>query len=167
VTGDAPRQGEGLDDDPEDDFDDGFDEYEDAGASGPGRPPRVAALALCRDRRLLLVALHGRRTLSLPSASVADGEPPRHALVRGCREELGVRIDRTSISDLFTVLGSDADDEAGPLVSMTVYSADTTDEPGPAGGADALVWASAADAGRCTTVGADIMRRLAQLDLID
>ncbi|WP_227497046.1 NUDIX domain-containing protein [Planctomonas psychrotolerans] len=154
------------DDDLDDDFDD--EDIEDGvQRGGAGRPPRVAALTLFRNRRLLLVALHDRTTLTLPSASIADGEPPRHALVRGCREELGVEIERTSIGDLFTVLGSDDDDEDGPVISMTVYSGDTADEPQPVGRADGLVWVSSADADRCTSVGADILKRLVQLDLID
>lgn len=141
--------------------------FAESGAAG-GRSVRVAALALLRNRRLLMVMVAGNRatTLRFPSGTVEEGESPRDALLRGCREELAVELDPTSVSDLFTVLAH-AHEAEGRMLSMTVYSADTRDQPHASGDGDSLYWASSADVSRCSPAGVDALARLTELDLID
>ncbi|MFE6734710.1 NUDIX domain-containing protein [Microbacterium sp. NPDC057650] len=57
----------------------------------------IAAAALVRDGRMLLVRRHPRREAhpdrwALPGGHVEPGERPDEAVVRECLEELGVRI---------------------------------------------------------------------------
>jgi 8-oxo-dGTP diphosphatase len=131
------------------------------------RPLRVVALALIRDRRVLMVVARGRDVLYLPGGKIDAGESARAALVRECREELGVGLDETTVEDMFTVLVQAHGEPDGRLVSMTVYRAETPDEPRPSGEIDSLHWVTSADADRCPPAGVDTLERLRDLDLID
>lgn len=132
-----------------------------------GRSFRVAALALLRDSRVLMVARRGEDLLNLPAGTIDDEESPRDALVRMCREELAIEIDRTTVSDKFTVLVPARGELQGRMLSMTVYSADTDDEPRACGDVAAVYWATSADASRCAPEGADALAGLAHSSLID
>lgn len=131
------------------------------------RPLRVVALALVRDRRVLMVVARGRDVLYLPGGKIDPGESAREALLRECREELGIRIDESTIEDMFTVLVQAHGEPDGRLVSMTVYRAETADEPRPTGEIDSLHWVTSADAYRCPPAGVETLEHLRDLDLID
>ncbi len=80
----------------DDDDDDDLDELDELDFDGPGdaarrrdpddRPLRVAALALIRDRRVLMVRVQGHDARYLPGGKIEPGEGARQALVREASE---------------------------------------------------------------------------------
>ncbi|GAB7303489.1 NUDIX hydrolase [Clavibacter michiganensis] len=165
----------------DDDDDDDLDELDELDFDGPGdaarrrdpddRPLRVAALALIRDRRVLMVRVQGHDVLYLPGGKIEPGEGARQALVREAAEEVGLDIDPATIEDLFTVLADAHGVHAGRLVSMTVYRAEpregTRQEPVPSGEVAEVELVGSADADRCPPAGQAALERLVALRLID
>jgi ADP-ribose pyrophosphatase YjhB (NUDIX family) len=135
------------------------------------RPLRVAALALVRDRRVLMVRVEGQDVLYLPGGKIEPGEGARQALVREAAEEVGLEIDPASIEDLFTVLEEAHGAHAGRMVSMTVYRAEpragTRQEPVASGEVAEVELVGSADADRCPPAGRAALERLVALRLID
>ncbi|MBD5381786.1 MAG: NUDIX domain-containing protein [Clavibacter sp.] len=118
---------------------------------------RVAALALIRDRHVLMVRVEGQDVLYLPGGKIEPGEGARQALVREAAEEVGLEIDPASIEDLFTVLADAHGAHAGRLVSMTVYRAEPRDgtrqQPVPSGEVAEVELVTSADSDRCPPAG--------------
>ncbi|MBM7024675.1 NUDIX hydrolase [Clavibacter zhangzhiyongii] len=166
-----------LDDD--DDDDDDLDELDELDPlvtaarrrTAEERPLRVAALALVRDRRVLMVRVAGQDVLYLPGGKIEPGEGARQALVRESAEEVGLEIDPASIEDLFTVLEEAHGAHAGRMVSMTVYRAEpragTRQEPVASGEVAEVELVGSADADRCPPAGRAALERLVALRLID
>jgi 8-oxo-dGTP diphosphatase len=164
-----------LDDDDDDDLDE-LDELDPRIAAArrrtaEERPLRVAALALIRDRRVLMVRVEGQHVLYLPGGKIEPGEGARQALVREASEEVGLEIDPASIEDLFTVLAEAHGVHAGRMVSMTVYRAEpragTRQEPVASGEVAEVELVGSADADRCPPAGRAALERLVALRLID
>jgi ADP-ribose pyrophosphatase YjhB (NUDIX family) len=164
-----------LDDDDDDDLDepDELDPLVTAARrrTAEERPLRVAALALVRDRRVLMVRVEGQDVLYLPGGKIEPGEGARQALVREAAEEVGLEIDPASIEDLFTVLEDAHGAHAGRMVSMTVYRAEpragTRQEPVASGEVAEVELVGSADADRCPPAGRAALERLVALRLID
>ncbi|QOD44250.1 NUDIX hydrolase [Clavibacter zhangzhiyongii] len=164
-----------LDDDDDDDLDE-LDELDPLVTAArrrtaEERPLRVAALALVRDRRVLMVRVEGQDVLYLPGGKIEPGEGARQALVREAAEEVGLEIDPASIEDLFTVLEEAHGAHAGRMVSMTVYRAEpragTRHEPVASGEVAEVELVTSADADRCPPAGRAALERLVALRLID
>jgi len=134
------------------------------------QPLVVSALALVRDRRLLMVTARGRRLWYLPGGKVEPGETGAAAAVREAHEEIGVVVDPASVRPLFTVVTQADGEPEGRLVEMTLFDgrlAAGSPEPTPSAEVSALHWATSADADRCPPAGVATLDRLRALDLVD
>lgn len=130
----------------------------------------VSALALIRDRRLLMVTARGRDVLYLPGGKREAGETASQAMVREAREEVGVALDPATIDELFTVVTQAHGERDGRQVSMTVFSAhlsSTSAEPAPAAEVGAIEWVTTSDADRCPPAGVETLARLHDRGLVD
>jgi 8-oxo-dGTP diphosphatase len=133
-------------------------------------PIVVSALALIRDRRLLMVTARGRDVLYLPGGKLETGESAAEALVRESREEVAVELDPSTVVELFTVRTQAHGEPDGREVHMTLFSADldpSSPEPVASAEVGALHWVTAADADRCPPAGVATLDGLRRLDLID
>lgn len=130
-------------------------------------PIVVSALALVRDRRLLMVTARGRDVLYLPGGKVEPGESGADALVREAREEVALTLDPAGVEPLFTVSEQAHGEPDGRLVEMTLYSAKTDEEPRPSSEIGSLAWVTTADADRCPPAGVETLRRMSFLGVID
>jgi 8-oxo-dGTP diphosphatase len=127
----------------------------------------VAAVALVRDRRVLMVTARGRDVLYMPGGKIDPGETAHDAAVREAREEVSIELDAPSVAELFTVTVQAHGEPDGRLVEMRVFSGSTLDGPVASAEVDAVHWVTTADAHRCPPAGRETLARLAALDLID
>ncbi|BDZ48776.1 hypothetical protein GCM10025867_10170 [Frondihabitans sucicola] len=127
----------------------------------------VSALALVRDRRLLMVTARGRDVLYLPGGKVEPGETGADAVVREALEEVSLELDPATVTVLFTVVEQAHGEPDGRLVEMTLFAAETSDDPHPAAEVGAISWVTTADADRCPPAGVETLRRMSLLGLID
>ncbi len=130
-------------------------------------PIQVAAVALIRERRLLMVTARAREVHYMPGGKIDLGETPVEAAVREAREEVGVEFEPAGEHPLFSVSVQAHGEPEGRLVQMQVFGGTATGEPRASNEVDALHWVTTADAHRCPPAGAETLRRLAALDLID
>ncbi|MET1052821.1 MAG: NUDIX domain-containing protein [Mycetocola sp.] len=127
----------------------------------------VAAVALLRDRRMLMVTARGRDVLYLPGGKIDDGESAADAAAREAREEIAVGLVPGSVRELFTVVTQAHGEPDGRQVRMVVFAADADAEPRPSAEVSELHWVTTADLHRCPPAGAEVLRRLAERGLID
>lgn len=134
-----------------------------------GAPPviPVAAIALIRDRRVLMVTARGRDVWFMPGGKIDAGETEADAAAREAEEEVAVRLDPAALVPLFTVLIQAHGEPAGRLVRMSVFGAETSDEPVASAEVSAVHWATSADEGACPPAGVEVLRRLHAAGLID
>lgn len=127
----------------------------------------VAAVALIRDRRMLMVTARNRDVLYLPGGKVDPGESPTDAATRETREEVAVELVPGSVRELFTVVTQAHGEPDGRQVRMVVFAAETEGQPQPSAEVSEVHWVTTADAHRCPPAGTDVLRRLAAMGLID
>lgn len=125
----------------------------------------VSAVAIVRDRRVLMVTARGRDVIYMPGGKVDPGESAVQAAAREAREELGTEV--TGLAELFTVTTQAHGEPDGRRVRMTVFGATAVAEPAPTNEVDAVHWVTSADAPRCPPAGRETLRRLVENDLID
>lgn len=127
----------------------------------------VAAVAVVRDRRVLMVTARGRDVLYMPGGKIDRGETPAEAAVRECREEVATELDPGSVRELFTVVTQAHGEPDGRLVRMVVFSGEPLGDPTPSGEIDSIEWVGTGAADRCPPAGREVLERLDALDLID
>lgn len=127
----------------------------------------VAALALVRDRRVLMVTARARDVLYMPGGKIDPGETPAAAAIRESLEEVDVRLDPESVRELFTVVTQAHGEPDGRLVRMVVFAGDTDDDPRPSSEIDAIHWVDSRAADRCPPAGRATLSHLVSLNLID
>jgi 8-oxo-dGTP diphosphatase len=130
-------------------------------------PIVVSALALVRDRRLLMVTARGRDVLYLPGGKVEEGESGADAVIRESREEVLLELDPATVRPLFSVSEQAHGEPDGRLVEMTLFAAETPDDPRPAAEVGSITWVTTADAHRCPPAGVETLRQMSLLGLID
>ncbi|MCS4277994.1 8-oxo-dGTP pyrophosphatase MutT (NUDIX family) [Mycetocola sp. BIGb0189] len=128
---------------------------------------QVAAFALVRDRRLLMVTARGRDVYFLPGGKIDSGETPRDAVIREVFEEVGARVDPDSLAIYHRLALQAHGEPEGRLVAMTIFSGELLDEPVPSAEVSELHWVRLADADRCPPAGADLLHVLHRDGLID
>ncbi|GAA0964343.1 NUDIX hydrolase [Frigoribacterium faeni] len=134
------------------------------------QPIVVSALALIRDRRLLMVTARERDVLYLPGGKLEPGESPVAALIRESREEVAVRLDPATVVELFTVRTQAHGEPDGQEVHMTLFAAEPADdspEPRASSEVGELHWVTSADAVRCPPAGVATLQGLRDRGLID
>lgn len=147
---------------------------ETAGSEKAAEPParatvaggvcRSANLVAVRDGRLLAVRVGGRRLLSLPGGKPEPGEPPRHALARELREELGLIVAPATMRPRGIVEAAAGGAQA--RVRMSCFSAPLPSEPVPAGEVDELRWIGVADRELCAPAARAVLDLLAGRDVV-
>ncbi|MBC9937129.1 MULTISPECIES: NUDIX domain-containing protein [unclassified Leucobacter] len=127
----------------------------------------VSAIALIRDRRVLMVTARGRDVWYMPGGKIDPGESGAEAAAREAFEEVALRLDPAQLDELFTVVTQAHGEPDGRLVRMRVFAASSPDEPEPSAEVSAVHWAGTADRDRCPPAGHEVLDRLAALGLID
>lgn len=130
-------------------------------------PLIVSAVAVVRDRTVLMVTARGRDVYYLPGGKVDPGETAEQAAAREAFEEVSLPLETADLEELFEVRTQAHGEPDGRLVHMRVFRARTTDAPVPSNEVGAIHWTTSADAGRCPPAGVEVLRRLVELDLID
>ena len=101
-----------------------------------------------RDGRLLVARNRGRQLFYLPGGRREPGESHAETLVREAREELGVRIEASTMRRVAEVTAPR--DGAPGLVRMTCYTAAHQGDLVPSGEIAEVGWFTLADYGRVT-----------------
>jgi 8-oxo-dGTP diphosphatase len=127
----------------------------------------VAAIALVRDRRMLMVTARGRDVHYLPGGKIDPGETAAEAAAREASEEVALDLDPAALEELFEVVVQAHGEPDGRLVRMTVFLAETDAAPAASAEVGELHWVTTADAHRCPPAGRETLARLAASGLID
>ncbi|MFK4730972.1 NUDIX domain-containing protein [Agromyces mediolanus] len=127
----------------------------------------VAAIALVRDRRVLMVTARGREVHYMPGGKIDPGETAAEAAAREAREEVSLELDPAELEELFEVVTQAHGEPEGRMVRMRVFLTETDASPRASAEVGALHWVTTADLDRCPPAGAEVLRRLAADGLID
>ena len=127
----------------------------------------VAAIALVRERRVLMVTARGRDVHYMPGGKIDAGETPAQAAAREAYEEVALELDPDALVELFEVVTQAHGEPDGRLVRMRVFQAETDAAPVASAEVGALHWVTSADADRCPPAGAEVLRLLAASGAID
>ncbi|MGN6425579.1 MAG: NUDIX hydrolase [Leifsonia sp.] len=130
-------------------------------------PLLVAAVALVRDRRVLMVTARDRDVYYMPGGKIDAGETAAEGAAREAREEVSLVLDPADLAELFEVRTQAHGEPDGREVHMRVFRAETDAEPVASAEVGALHWVTTEDADRCPPAGREVLTRLAALSLID
>ena len=127
----------------------------------------VSAVALVRDRRVLMVTARGREVHYMPGGKIDPGETPAEAAARAAPPAGGLARAPAALGAACPVRERAHGQGEGRHVLMHVFLAETDAAPVPSGEIDAVHWVGTADAHRCPPAGVEVLRRLAASGLID
>lgn len=131
----------------------------------------VAAVALIRDRRVLMVTARGRDVLFMPGGKIDAGETIADAAAREAHEEVSISLSPETLHELFTVVVQAHGEPEGRLVRMHVFGVDAAAAasvtPAPSAEVSELHWVTSSDVDRCPPAGAEVLQRLLAAGLID
>lgn len=127
----------------------------------------VAAIALVRDRRVLMVTAREREVHYMPGGKIDDGETAAEAAAREAREEVSLELDPAELEELFEVVTQAHGEPEGRMVRMRVFLTRTDASPKASAEVGALHWVTTAELDRCPPAGAEVLRRLAASGFID
>lgn len=127
----------------------------------------VSAIALVRERRVLMVTARGRDVYYMPGGKIDPGETAAEAAAREAFEEVALRLDPAGLEELFEVRTLAHGEPEGRHVRMAVFRATTDASPEPSAEVGAVHWVTTADAHRCPPAGREVLTRLANASLID
>ncbi len=131
----------------------------------------VSAIALVRERRVLMVTARGRDVFYMPGGKIDEGESTADAAAREAREEVSVHLSPADLTELFVVTTQAHGEPEGRLVRMHVFAVDAVAAasvtPAPSAEVSALHWVTSADVDRCPPAGAEVVQQLHALGLID
>jgi len=127
----------------------------------------VSAIALVRDRRVLMVTARDREVYYMPGGKIDPGETPAQAAAREAFEEVALRLDPDTLEHLFEVRTQAHGEPDGRHVRMAVFKAETDASPAASAEVGAVHWVTTADAGRCPPAGREVLARLEASGLID
>ena len=97
-------------------------------------------LALVEEGRLLLARSRGDAVFQIPGGKVEAGDADDlAALVRECREELGVEVDRAS-AEFLGLFAGPAAGKPGVVVEVKLYRAGLSGRPSPCAEIEELLW---------------------------
>lgn len=130
-------------------------------------PLLVSAVAVVRDRRVLMVTARDRDVYYMPGGKIDPGETAAGAAAREAGEEVALVLDAGTLTELFEVRTQAHGEPDGRQVHMSVFLAETDALPEPSGEVGAVHWVTTSDAERCPPAGRAVLDRLADLDLID
>lgn len=130
-------------------------------------PLIVSAVAVVRDRRVLMVTARDRDVYYMPGGKVDPGETSAQAAAREAFEEVALPLRPEDLEELFEVRTQAHGEAEGRQVHMRVFRAWTDDEPVPSAEVGAVHWTTSADEHRCPPAGVEVLRRLTALGLID
>ena len=85
----------------------------------------VAAIALVRDRRVLMVTARDRDVYYMPGGKIDPGETAAEAAAREALEEVALVLDPAELDELFEVVVQAHGEPDGRLVRMRVFRAET------------------------------------------
>lgn len=127
----------------------------------------VAAIALVRERRVLMVTARDRDVYYMPGGKIDEGESAADAAARESREEVALDLDPATLDELFEVVVQAHGEPDGRLVRMRVFRAETDAAPAASAEVGSVHWVTTADAHRCPPAGAEVLARLAASGVID
>jgi len=127
----------------------------------------VAAIALVRDRRVLMVTARDRDVYYMPGGKIDAGETAAEGAAREALEEVALVLDPADLDELFEVVVQAHGEPDGRLVRMRVFQADTDAVPIASAEVGSLHWVTTAETHRCPPAGAEVLARLAASGLID
>lgn len=130
-------------------------------------PLLVAAVALVRDRRVLMVTARGRDVHYMPGGKIDPGETAAEGAAREAREEVSLELDPGELTELFEVRTQAHGEPDGREVHMRVFCAETDAHPVASAEVGALHWVTSRDADHCPPAGREVLARLSALGLID
>jgi 8-oxo-dGTP diphosphatase len=127
----------------------------------------VSAIALVRDRRVLMVTARGRDVYYMPGGKIDPGETAAEAAAREAFEEVALRLDPAELEELFEVRTLAHGEPDGRHVRMVVFNAETDASPAASAEVGAVPWVTPADLDRCPPAGREVLARLEASGLID